>query len=303
MKSTTMAQPAPGAQPVSHSRVGDLMVLTKARLNALVVATTAGGYFMAAGDAINLVTLAITCVGTALVASGAAALNQAAERGSDRLMERTRWRPLADGRMSLAEGRAIGGTLALAGVAMLWLGANLAAAAVSLVTLIVYVVIYTPLKRVTSFATVIGAIPGALPPLIGWAAAGGSLRDPGAWALFFIMFVWQLPHFLAIAWICRLDYARAGMPMLSVIDPHGGMTGRQAALWSATLIPASLLPLLLGMATETYAVGATVLGLLQLVLAIRFAARRTDANARALFVGSITYLPLLWLLMGLSRNV
>jgi protoheme IX farnesyltransferase len=303
MKPTAMVEPAPGAQPVSHSRVGDLMVLTKARLNALVVATTAGGYFMAAGDAINLVTLAITCVATALVASGAAALNQTAERDTDKLMERTRWRPLADGRMSLAEGRAIGAILALAGVAMLWLGANVTAAAVSLVTLIVYVVIYTPLKRVTSFATVVGAIPGALPPLIGWAAADGSLRDPAAWTLFFIMFVWQLPHFLAIAWICRLDYARAGMPMLSVIDPHGGMTGRQAALWSATLIPASLLPMLLGMATETYAVGATVLGLLQLVLAIRFAARRTDANARALFVGSITYLPLLWLLMALSRNV
>ena len=302
MKPSAVAQTAPAAQPVGHSRVGDLIVLTKARLNALVVATTAGGYFMAAGDVINVVSLVITCVGTALVASGAAALNQVAERGTDRLMDRTRWRPLADGRMSLGEGRAIGVVLAIVGVAMLWLGANLTAAAIAVVTLLVYVAIYTPLKRVTSFATVVGAVPGALPPLIGWTAAGGSVRDPGAWALFFIMFVWQLPHFLAIAWLCRLDYARAGLPMLPVVDPHGGMTGRQAALWSATLIPASLLPLLLGMTTQSYAVGATVLGVLLLVLAARFAARRTDGNARALFLGSITYLPLLWLLMGISRS-
>ena len=302
MKPTAVVQPATGAQSVSPSRVSDLVVLTKARLNALVVATTAGGYYMAATGDINVASLAITCAGTALVASGAAALNQVAERGTDRLMERTRWRPLADGRMTIGEGLAIGAVLAVTGILMLWLGANLAAAAVALATLVVYVAIYTPLKRFTSFATVIGAIPGALPPLIGWTAAGASLRDPAAWALFFIMFLWQLPHFLAIAWICRLDYARAGLPMLPVIDPHGGMTGRQAALWAATIVPASVLPFLLGMTTESYAVGAVVLGVLQLMLAIRFATRRTDANARALFYGSITYLPLLWLLMAISRN-
>jgi protoheme IX farnesyltransferase len=302
MKPTAVAESAPGAHAASHSRVNDLVVLTKARLNSLVVATTAGGYYMGASDAVNLVPLAITCAGTALVASGAAAFNQVEERGTDRLMERTRWRPVAEGRMSTAEGRAIGAALGVAGLVVLGLGANLGATAVALVTLLVYVLIYTPLKRVTSFATVIGAIPGALPPLIGWSAAGGSLADPGAWTLFFIMFLWQLPHFLAIAWICRLDYARAGLPMLPVIDPYGGMTGRQAALWSATLIPASLLPFLLGMTTQVYAVGALVLGLLLLVVAIRFALRRTDANARALFYGSITYLPLLWLLMALSRT-
>ena len=302
MKPTAAVQAATGAQSVRHSRVGDLVVLTKARLNTLVVATTAGGYYMAATGDINVAWLAITCAGTALVASGAAALNQVAERGTDRLMERTRWRPLPDGRMTTGEGRAIGAVLAATGVLMLWLGANLTAAAVALATLVVYVAIYTPLKRMTSFATVIGAIPGALPPLIGWTAAGASLRDPAAWALFFIMFLWQLPHFLAIAWICRLDYARAGLPMLPVIDPHGGMTGRQAALWAATIIPASVLPFLLGMTTQAYAVGAVVLGALQLMLAIRFATRRTDVNARALFYGSITYLPLLWLLMAISRN-
>jgi protoheme IX farnesyltransferase len=201
------------------------------------------------------------------------------------------------------EGLLVALLLSATGLGMLWAGTNATATAVAAFTLFAYAAVYTPLKPVTSLSTVVGAVPGALPPLIGWAAVQDSVSGMAPWSLFLIMFFWQLPHFLAIAWICRLDYARAGMPMLSVIDPHGGMTGRQAALWSATLIPASLLPLLLGMATETYAVGATVLGLLQLVLAIRFAARRTDANARALFVGSITYLPLLWLLMGLSRNV
>jgi len=301
MKPTAVAESAAAARPIAYSRVGDLVVLTKARLNALVVATTAGGYFMAAPDRLNLVTMAITCAGTALVASGAAALNQVDERGTDRLMDRTRWRPVAEGRMSTGEGRAIGAVLAVAGLLMLWIGATAAAAIVALVTLITYVAVYTPLKRVTSFATVVGAVPGALPPLIGWAAAGGSLGDPAAWTLFFVMFLWQLPHFLAIAWICRLDYARAGLPMLPVIDPHGTMTGRQAAVWATTLIPASLLPFLLGLTAQTYAIGAVVLGVLQLALALRFAAHRTDANARALFFGSITYLPLLWLLMALSK--
>jgi len=148
---------------------------------------------------------------------------------------------------------------------------------------------------------VVGAVPGALPPLVGWAAAGGSLAQPAPWALFLLMFIWQLPHFLAIAWMCRDDYARARLPMLSVVDPTGVLTGRQAMLWAATLVPFSLLPFLLGMTGSVYAVGAVLLGVGQLVLAARFAWRRTDANARVLFTATITYLPLLWLLMGLGR--
>ena len=172
---------------------------------------------------------------------------------------------------------------------------------VALATLLSYVAIYTPLKRVSSLATVVGAVPGALPPLIGWAAARGTLAEPAPWALFLIMFLWQLPHFLAIAWMYRADYAQAGMPMLPVVDGDGALTGRQTVLWAGTLLPISQLPYLLGLTNAAYAIGALVLGLLQFVLAVRFAFGRTDGNARALFIGTIAYLPLLWLLMGLMK--
>lgn len=189
------------ALPRAHTRFDDLVTLTKVRVNTLVVATTGGGYFMASQPAIDPVRLAVTCLGTALVASGAAAFNQVHERGTDRLMDRTRLRPVADGRMAPAEGRTIASLLSLGGLLILWFGATPSAAGVALATLLSYAVVYTPLKRRTSLATVVGAVPGALPPLIGWAAAGGSLATPAPWALFLIMFLWQLPHFLAIAWM------------------------------------------------------------------------------------------------------
>ena len=158
------------------------------------------------------------------------------------------------------------------------------------------------MKRRSSLSTVVGAVPGALPPLIGWAAAGGSLASIAPWSLFGLMFLWQLPHFLAIAWIYREDYARAGMPMLPVIDAEGAMTGRQATIWAATIVPVSELPFLVGVASSAYGVGALILGIGQLALAIHFALRRTLGTARALFYGSITYLPLLWMLMGFARQ-
>jgi len=280
----------------------DVITLTKARVNALVVATTAGGYYMASTGSIDPGAVVVTCLGTALVASGAAAYNQVTERETDRLMNRTRLRPVADGRMTPAEGRTVATALSATGLLMLWLGVNLPAAIVALATLVIYAAVYTPLKRRTSVSTIIGAVPGALPPLIGWAGAGASLADPAAWALFFLMFLWQLPHFLAIAWIYRDDYARAGLPMLPVIDPHGAVTGRQVMLWAATIVPFSELPFLLGLTTATYAVGALVLGIGQAAIALMFAIRRTDQNARRLFYASITYLPLLWLLMGFARR-
>ena len=167
-------------------------------------------------------------------------------------------------------------------------------------TLAIYVWIYTPLKRRSSLATIVGAVPGALPPLIGWAAARGSISGVAPWTLFLLMFLWQLPHFLAISWLCRDDYRQASLPMLSVIDRDGSMTGRQAALWTATLIPFSVLPFLV-LAHSSYAIGALVLGVGFLVAAIKFAVDRTDANARLLFFGSITYLPLLWALLCVAR--
>jgi protoheme IX farnesyltransferase len=289
------------AMAPAPSRLADLFVLTKVRLNALVVATAVGGYYMAAPDGVSPLTMLIACVGTALVASGAAAINQVFERDIDRRMERTRLRPVADQRMSVAEGYVTGAALAAFGIALLWLGANALAAAIAFTTLAIYLWIYTPLKRRTSLSTIVGAVPGALPPLIGWTAARGSLEGLAPWTLFLVMFLWQLPHFLAIAWMCRDDYRNAGLPMLSVVDTDGSMTGRQAALWAVTLVPFSLLPFLV-LAHAIYAVGALVLGLGFVAVAVRFALRRTDANARLLFFGSITYLPLLWTLMCVARR-
>jgi protoheme IX farnesyltransferase len=283
------------------SKLADVLVLAKVRLNALVVATTAGGYYMAAPHDFNPIVLAVTCAGTALVASGASAINQAQERDTDRLMARTRLRPVADGRMSVGEARAVALGLCGAGLLLLWLGAHGVAALVALVTVVSYVAIYTPLKRLTSLAAIVGAVPGALPPLIGWAAARGSIAGLAPWTLFLIMFLWQLPHFLAIAWLYRDDYARAGLPMLPVVDPSGAMTGRQATLWAATLVVFSLLPAAVGLAGPWYGLGALVLGLAQLGVALHFAVHRTQESARRLFYASITYLPLLWILMAVAR--
>jgi protoheme IX farnesyltransferase len=301
MKPEAVLYDKPGERSAARSKLADLLVLVKIRLNALVVATTAGGYYMAARDGIDLGSLAAVSIGTTLVASGAAAINQVDERDIDRLMERTRRRPVADGRMSVTEGRVIAALLSAFGLLMLSLASNVAAAFVALATLVIYAFVYTPLKRRTPLSTIVGAVPGALPPLIGWAAAGGSLSAAAPWTLFMIMFFWQLPHFLAIAWICREDYARAGLPMLSVVDRHGGITGRQAALWAAALVPVSQLPVLVGLADSRYAIGALLLGVGQLAVALRFARHRSEVNARGLFYASITYLPLLWLLMVVGR--
>ena len=288
--------------PRAHTKLDDLVLLTKVRLNALVVATTAGGYYMAAPRSFEPASFAVTCLGTALVASGAAAINQVQERDLDRLMNRTKDRPVAGGRMSPGEALTIAAVLSLTGLLMLWLASTAAATILAAATLLTYVLVYTPLKRVTSLNTVVGAVPGALPPLIGWVGAGGSLSTPAPWSLFLLMFLWQLPHFLAIAWLYREDYARAGLPMLTVVDPQGTLTGRQAVLWAATLVPVSELPFLLGMSGPVYAVAAMVLGIGLLILAVRFMIARSIDNARWLFFGSITYLPILLIVMGLARR-
>jgi heme o synthase len=289
------------AIPVSRARVADYVALTKPRLNALVVATTMAGYYLGSALGADLATLIHTTLGTALVAGGAAALNQVSERDLDALMRRTMLRPVADGRVSPADARLFGVLIALVGLGVLATGANVLAAAVALATLVSYAAIYTPLKRRTAFATVIGAVPGALPPVIGWAAARGRL-DAGAWALFAIVFLWQVPHFLAIAWIYRDEYARAGLPLLPVLEPDGRSTARQAVLYAAALLPASLAPAALGVAGAAYFAGALVLGVGFLALTARFAFLRTAPAARWLFFGSIIYLPLLWALMIVDKS-
>lgn len=280
----------------TRTRTADFVALAKPRLNLLVVASTAAGYAMAGGDGLGVVRVIGMLLGTGLVAGGASAFNQVVERDADALMHRTRMRPLPDQRLLVGEGVLFGAAISLTGLLMLAASANLLAAGVALATLLSYVAVYTPLKRRSSFATVIGAIPGALPPVIGWAAGRGALSSE-AWVLFGIMFLWQLPHFLAIAWIFREDYARAGFPMLPVIEPDGLSTGRQSIVYAAALVPLSLAPTLIGLAGQLYFAGALALGLAFFYLAFRFARTRSVRDARTLFFGSIIYLPVLWIVM------
>ena len=296
----TAATPQAEAPGASAARAADWVTLTKPRLNLLVLITTMAGLYLAEPSGVSLTLLVNTLVGSALVAGGAAALNQVLERTTDASMRRTRNRPLAAGRLGVAEGAALGALLSLAGLAELAVFTNLTAAAVAAVTLVSYVFLYTPLKTRTSLATLVGAVPGALPPVIGWAAATGTVSGP-AIVLFAIVFLWQMPHFLAIAWMYRDDYARAGIPLLPVLEPDGRRTGHQALLYSAVLWPVSLLPVITGLAGLPYSIVATVLGFLYIGLSVRFAQERSVPTARRLFLFSILYLALLLGALVLNR--
>jgi protoheme IX farnesyltransferase len=277
----------------TRSRGADFVSLTKPRLNSLVLVTSAAAYFLADGHRLPWLLLAHTMVGTALVAGGASALNQLWERNTDRLMRRTRLRPLPDARLHPQDALWFGIALSAVGIAELTLAVNPLTAVVAAMTLVSYVLLYTPLKLRSSFSTIVGAIPGALPAVIGWTAATNSL-SAGGWALFGIVFMWQMPHFLAIAWMFRDDYANAGIPLLPVLHPDGRTTGQQAMLYSAGLIPVSLLPSVVGLASAYYLVGAMTLGAILLVLSVEFASSRSMASAKRLFYATILYLPLLW---------
>jgi heme o synthase len=294
------ATSAAAASASGSGRAADYVALTKPRLNVLVVATSAAGYYLGASGRIDGVAMATAVAGTALVAGGAAVLNQVYERDTDALMRRTRQRPLPDGRVSTTDAAVFGIVLSAAGLALLAARANALAALLALATLVTYLIVYTPMKRRTPLATLVGAVPGALPPLIGWAAARGAVSIGGL-ALFAIVFLWQIPHFMAIAWMYRDDYGRAGFPMLPVVEPDGRRTGRHAALFAAALVPVTLVPAIVGVSGAIYAAAALILGAALLWLAIRFAAARTDAAAKALFLGSIVYLPLIWIAMIVDR--
>ncbi|MCY4077945.1 MAG: heme o synthase [Acidobacteria bacterium] len=284
-------------------RAADFVALTKPRLNSLVVVSAGVGYVLGAGAAPDLAVALHALIGCGLVAGSAAAFNQVAERDVDKAMRRTERRPLAAGRITPAEGTVFAGVVGAAGLAELALGANVLAALVALVTLVCYAGIYTPLKRRTAWATLVGAVPGALPPVIGWAAARGALTVEAA-VLFGIVFLWQLPHFHALAWLYRDDYARAGLPLVATRDPDGRRTAAHAAAYAAALVPMSLAPALVGLVGPGHLAVAGALGALLLIPALRFRRRRDDRRARALFVASLAYLPLLWisLVLGNARG-
>lgn len=284
---------------VPGSRIADFIALTKPRLNSLVLVTTTVCFYLGAPDASVLWLIGPTIIGTALVAGGASALNQVYERKADGLMLRTRHRPLPSGRLLPAEARGFGIALSLIGLAVLTYTRPLAAG-LALATIVTYVLIYTPLKCRTPFATVVGAVPGALPAALGWVAASGSMTLE-AWVLFGIVFLWQIPHFLAIAWIYREDFARAGFQVLPVVEPSGRRTARYVLLFLAGLLPVSLAPAWVGMAGTPYLLGAALLGFGFAALSARFALHRSMQNARNLFAGSLVYLPLLWVLLISSR--
>ncbi|MFA5910741.1 MAG: heme o synthase [Vicinamibacterales bacterium] len=284
------------AKTAAPSRAADFVTLTKPRLNFLVLLTTAAAYSLGAGPDSTIVDFAHTLLGTFLVAGGASALNQVWERATDRLMRRTRMRPIADRRMGPMVGILFGLALIAAGTAELAYFLNVLSAGVAFFTAASYVLFYTPLKVRTSLSTIVGALPGALPAVIGWAAATNTLSIEG-WVLFGIVFMWQMPHFLAIAWLYRDEYARAGMPLLPVIQPDGRSTGRQAVIYTAALVPLSMMPTGVGLASLWYMVGALTLGAVLMLLSVEFSAKRNMDTARRLFFGSILYLPILWAML------
>jgi protoheme IX farnesyltransferase len=276
----------------SLSRVASYYALTKPDVSFLVVLTTLGGYALGSRGAMDWPRMAHTVFGTLLVAAGTSALNHYIERESDAHMRRTAARPLPSGALRPAEAMAFGAALVLAGGLYLILFTNVLATLLALAASASYLLIYTPLKSRTTWATLIGGFPGAAPPLVGWAAARGSL-DRDAWILFAIAFLWQIPHFHAIAWIYREDYARAGIRMLPVVDRAGHRTFRQILVAAAVLIPVSLLPALTGLADVRYFFGAGIVGILIVALCLWAAAEKTNLRAKWLMHATVLQLPLL----------
>ena len=283
----------------AQTLVSDLIELVKPRITLMVLVTTAAGFWLGA-PSIEPLAFWSTLLGTALIAAGASCLNQVFEVRTDALMNRTRHRPLPAGRMERRHAAAFGVLLSVAGALLLAAAANRLTAELGILTLLLYVAVYTPLKRVNSLCTVIGAVPGAIPPMMGWTAATNQISIE-AWVLFGILFLWQMPHFLAIAWIYREDYQKGLQPMLPVRDAGGSATARQMLLYSLALLPVSLLPSILGMSTPTYFWGALILGLIFLGSATYTAFVRDEKAARILLRVSVLYLPLVLLLLGATK--
>ena len=280
--------------------IGDLFELVKARLTALVLLTTAVGFYLGSGPSVDYAALFRVVFGTAAAAAGAAALNQWWERKADALMNRTRMRPVPAGRMRPAEALTLGLILSVFGVAYLALACNALSAVLAAITITIYIFGYTPLKRASTANTVVGAIPGAIPPVIGWAAARGVI-DAGAWSLFAILLLWQLPHFFAIAWMYREDYSRAGFRMISSDDLTGERSASQSVLFCILLLILGGLPAFVGIVSIAFLAVELVLGGLFIAIAMRFLRLRTREAARLLFITSIVYLPLLLAALVLTK--
>lgn len=298
MKAAVTLEAAPA---LSRARVLDYLALTKPRIAVLVLFTVGAGVLLAAGRGVDGLLLLNTVIGAALVASGASALNQWLERGSDGRMHRTANRPLPAGRLQPGEVFVFGTALTGVGLLYLLVTAHVLAALVAAFTFVTYVGVYTPLKRRSTLNTLVGAVPGALPPVIGWTAVRGTI-DPEAVVLFLLVFLWQVPHFLAIAWMYRADYARAGLRMLPVEDPHGVRTAQQMVSYCVALLPVSLAPGLLEWGGPVYMAGATLLGVAFVASTVVFAVRRSLGSARRVLQMSLIYLPAvlgLLLLQGL----
>jgi protoheme IX farnesyltransferase len=294
--------PAPGIRRAALAWVSDYLELTKPNVTALILMSTAVGFYLGSMQHLKILLLLHTMLGTALVASGTATLNEFWERDIDAKMLRTRDRPLPAGRMSPWKALCFGIALSVIGVSYLVWAANLLAGILATLTLGSYLFLYTPLKTRTPLCTLVGAFPGAIPPLIGWVAARGEITLP-ACILYLMLFFWQFPHFLAIAWMYREDYARGGIAMLPVVEPNGKSTGRQIVIFSAVLLPLSLLPSLLGLTGRAYLVGALILGVAFLHFGARAAMAKSTMQARRLLQASVVYLPLVYGLMLIDKVV
>jgi protoheme IX farnesyltransferase len=285
----------------TRERVAAFVELTKPRITFLIVLTAAAGFVLGSTGAIDYALLARAMFGIALLSSGIATLNQYMERDLDLLMRRTANRPLPSGKLMPWEALTFGITLTVLAEIYLSFLVNPLTGLLGLTVIAGYLFAYTPLKTRTSLSTMVGAFPGAVPPLIGWAAARGDIGIE-AWVLFAILFLWQFPHFLAIAWMYREDYGRAGILMLPVVEPDGRVTGQQIVVYTLLLLPVSLLPTVLGISGRIYLYGAIVLGLLFLYSSVRAAFSKSRQEARRLLLASVIYLPLLFILMVINSK-
>jgi len=284
----------------AKARLSAYVELTKPRITFLIVLTSAAGFCLGSRGAVNYLLFANAMISIGLLSSGIATLNQFIERDLDGLMRRTASRPLPTGRLAPLEAMWLGVLLTAGAETYLALFVNGLSAILGLTVIAGYLFLYTPLKTRSTLSTAVGAFPGAMPPLIGWTAARGEI-DVAAWVLFAILFLWQFPHFLAIAWMYREDYGRAGIRMLPVVEPEGRVTGQQIIAYSLMLVPVSLLPTVLGISGRFYFVTALALGLLFLASGIRVALSKSNQHARQLFLVSVFYLPLLFGVMVLNR--